>query len=165
MKVEDQYMSYNPWPKIIKHHLRTHDQSQGDLPDKGGLSPQTVNRWINQKAVPDPKSIDKLAQGMDLSEDELMWRYIRELDDHYRPRVPELIEPEVRNNGHQLRERAETLLQLDMNLLWRDMRLALSGLRDALRNAVSNYDATRSLLETLISRFEDSYDAALERLP
>ena len=156
-------MSYNPWPKILKQHLRKHDLSQSELADKSDLSPQTVNRWINSKAIPDPKSIDKLAQGMDVSEDELMWRYICELDDYYRPRVPHLIEPEVKHHVHHLRDRAENLLDYDMSLLWQDMRLALSGLRDALRNAVSSYDATRSLLETLVSRFEDTYDAALKR--
>jgi len=153
-------MSYNPWPKIIRHHLKTHDLSQSQLADRGDLTAQTVNRWIHQKAVPDPNSIDKLATGMGLSVHELMWRYTCELDAYYRPRVPHLLEPEARNQQRELRERAEALLELDLSGLCHDMRLGLAGLRDVIRHTVSNHEATSSLLETLISRFEDSYEAA-----
>ncbi len=155
-------MAHNPWPEIIKRYLRTHDDSQTQLAGRGGLSVQTVNRWINGKSIPDPKSIDKLASGMGLGVEELMWKYSRALDGHYRPLVPHLLEDSERPSRPNLAERAEALLARDLNGIRVDMKLSFRGLRDAVRNAVSGHEATGALLESVVSRCEDAFDAALK---
>ncbi len=155
-------MAHNPWPEIIKRYLKTHDVSQTQLAGRGGLSVQTVNRWINGKSVPDPKSMDKLAKGMRLESAELMWQYIFELDGHYRPLVPHLLDDSPEPVRPDLRERAEALLARDLNGIRVDMKLALGGLRDTIRSAVSSHESTSSLLGSLVSRCEDAFEAALK---
>lgn len=156
-------MAHNPWPEIIKRYLKTHDVSQKTLADRGDLSVQTVNRWIHAKSSPGSKSIDKLADGMRRPVEELMREYIRELDDHYRPRVPHLLEDADKPARPGLVEQADALVARDLNGVWSDMKLALGGLRDAIRTAVSSHDASRSLLESLVARYEDACDAAFKR--
>ncbi len=155
-------MAHNPWPEIIKRYLKTHDVSQKKLADRGDLSVQSVNRWIKAKSSPGSKSIHKLADGMRRPVDELMWEYTRELDDYYRPRVPHLLDDDEHARPG-LVEQAEALVARDLNGVWSDMKLALGGLRDAIRTAVSSHDTSRSLLESLVARYEDACDAALKR--
>ncbi len=86
-------MLFNPWPKLLRQARNERGLTQDNAADRAGVTEVTWNRWENGKVHPGHKAFPKLALGVDLSEDELGYRYAQALARHYEERLTAAPEP------------------------------------------------------------------------
>ncbi len=85
-ELEEQEL-FNPWPELLEQARKDKGLSQENSAERADVSVATWSRWERGGVYPDHRQLEKMAQGVGMSADELGLQYAVALLRHYQGHV------------------------------------------------------------------------------